>query len=190
HPHGRRPRREREAARTSPAHRDDGDRSAARAGRGGAGGGGRKRQGRDRHAPRGRRRRRRALAARGGGRKHPIGARAMRLGVEAAPVGRAVVPGGVEGVDGRVRRVGGPSGNGRGVAVPGFIDLQVNGFGGVDFLEADRDGYRRAGEALLETGVTGYLPTLITSTEDELVAAMREIPIVAEGPRILGIHLE
>ena len=52
--------------------------------------------------------------------------------------------------------------NGRGIAVPGFIDLQVNGFGGVDFLEADADGYRRAGEALLETGVTGYLPTLIT----------------------------
>ena len=73
---------------------------------------------------------------------------------------------------------------------PGFIDLQVNGFGGVDFLEADALGYARAGEALLETGVTGYLPTLITTPEDELVAAMKEIPIVAEGPRILGIHLE
>jgi len=114
----------------------------------------------------------------------------MRLGVEAALVDGALVPGDVEVVDGRIARVGVSSGNGRGVAVPGFIDLQVNGFGGVDFLEADADGYRRAGEALLETGVTGYLPTLITSPEDELVAAMREIPIVAEGPRILGIHLE
>jgi N-acetylglucosamine-6-phosphate deacetylase len=114
----------------------------------------------------------------------------MKLGVEAALVDGALVQGDVEVVDGRIARVGISSGNGRGIAVPGFIDLQVNGFGGVDFLEADAEGYRRAGEALLETGVTGYLPTLITSPEDELVAAMKEIPIVAEGPRILGIHLE
>jgi len=114
----------------------------------------------------------------------------MRLGVEAALVDGALVQGDVEVVDGRIARVGISSANGRGIAVPGFIDLQVNGFGGVDFLEADAEGYRRAGEALLETGVTGYLPTLITTPEDELVAAMREIPIVAEGPRILGIHLE
>ena len=114
----------------------------------------------------------------------------MKLGVQAALVGGRIVPGDVEVVDGRIARVAVAGSNGRGVAVPGFIDLQVNGFGGVDFLEADAEGYRRAGEALLETGVTGYLPTLITTPEDELVAAMREIPIVAEGPRILGIHLE
>ena len=114
----------------------------------------------------------------------------MKLGVEAALVDGALVPGDVDVVEGRIARVGISSPNGRGVAVPGFIDLQVNGFGGVDFLEADAEGYRRAGEALLETGVTGYLPTLITTPEDELVAAMKEIPIVAEGPRILGIHLE
>ena len=114
----------------------------------------------------------------------------MKLGVESALVGGLLVRGDVEVVDGRIARVGIASGNGRGIAVPGFIDLQVNGFGGVDFLEADAQGYRRAGEALLETGVTGYLPTLITTPEDELVAAMKEIPIVAEGPRILGIHLE
>jgi len=114
----------------------------------------------------------------------------MKLGVEAALVEGALVPGDVEIVDGRITRVGVSSVNGRGIAVPGFIDLQVNGFGGVDFLEADAEGYHRAGEALLETGVTGYLPTLITTPEDELVAAMKEIPIVAQGPRILGIHLE
>jgi N-acetylglucosamine-6-phosphate deacetylase len=114
----------------------------------------------------------------------------VKLGVECSLVDGALVRGDVEVVDGRIARVGIAGANGRGTAVPGFIDLQVNGFGGVDFLEADADGYRRAGEALLETGVTGYLPTLITTPEEELVAAMREIPIVAEGPRILGIHLE
>jgi N-acetylglucosamine-6-phosphate deacetylase len=74
--------------------------------------------------------------------------------------------------------------------VPGFVDLQVNGFGGVDFLDADADGYRRAGEALLETGVTAYLPTLITSPEEQLLAAMREIPAGIGRPRVLGVHLE
>ena len=42
--------------------------------------------------------------------------------------------------------------------------------------EADAAGYERAGEALLETGVTAYLPTLITAPEDALVAALREVP--------------
>ena len=74
---------------------------------------------------------------------------------------------------------------------PGFVDLQVNGFGGVDFLDADAAAYRRAGDALLETGVTAYLPTLITSPEEQVLAAMREVPVDDLGrPRILGMHLE
>ena len=76
------------------------------------------------------------------------------------------------------------------IAVPGFVDLQVNGFGGVDFLDADSAGYRRAGEALLETGVTAYQPTLITSPEETLLAALAEVPSEPEYPRILGAHLE
>ena len=115
----------------------------------------------------------------------------MRLGVEAAYVDGVFVPGDVEIGEGRVLAVGLGGAVGRGLAVPGLVDLQVNGFGGVDFLDADADGYRRAGEALLETGVTSYLPTLISSPEDELLAAMREIP-QGDGrrPRILGVHLE
>src|SRR5919204_58647 len=64
------------------------------------------------------------------------------------------------------------------------------GFGGVDFLEADADGYRRAGEALLETGVTAYMPTFITAPEEQLLAALREVPQLEGGPTILGVHLE
>ena len=76
----------------------------------------------------------------------------MRLGVEAALVDGRLLPGDVEIVGDTVADVGLPSANGRGIAAPGFVDLQVNGFGGVDFLEADAEGYRRAGEAMLETG--------------------------------------
>jgi N-acetylglucosamine-6-phosphate deacetylase len=114
----------------------------------------------------------------------------VRLGVEAALVDGSLVPGDVEILEGRVAAVGLASSNGRGIAVPGFVDLQVNGFGGVDFLTADTEGYRQAGDALLETGVTAYLPTFITSPEDQLLAALREVPAEADGPRILGAHLE
>ncbi len=113
----------------------------------------------------------------------------MRLGVEASLVDGLLLPGDVEVVDGRIAGFG-LAGPGRGLAVPGFVDLQVNGFGGVDFLDADADGYRRAGAALLESGVTAYLPTLITSPEEQVLAAMREVPTDEARPRILGMHLE
>jgi N-acetylglucosamine-6-phosphate deacetylase len=114
----------------------------------------------------------------------------MKLGVEAALVDGLLVQGDVAVEEGRIVAVGLASPNGRGIAVPGFVDLQVNGFGGVDFLDADADGYRRAGEALLETGVTAYLPTLITTPEHQLLAAMAEVPTGESRPRILGMHLE
>jgi N-acetylglucosamine-6-phosphate deacetylase len=114
----------------------------------------------------------------------------MKLGVEAALVGGQIVPGDIEVVDGAISAYGVGAGNGRGVAAPGFVDLQVNGFAGVDLVAADTDGYRRAGEALLESGVTAYLPTFISAPEEELEAALRALPIDTGGPRILGAHLE
>src|SRR3954471_16403095 len=114
-----------------------------------------------------------------------------RLEVEAALIDGVLVAGDVEIADGRIAAFGLGGKRGRGFAVPGFVDLQVNGFGGVDFLDADAAAYRRAGDALLETGVTAYLPTLITSPEEQVLAAMREVPVDdAARPRILGMHLE
>jgi N-acetylglucosamine-6-phosphate deacetylase len=113
----------------------------------------------------------------------------VKLGVEAAYVDGRLVPGDVSVEDGRVTGVG-LDGVGRGIAAPGFVDLQVNGFAGVDFLGADADGFQAAGEALLETGVTAYLPTLITSGEADLVCALEAVPDAVPGPRILGVHLE
>jgi N-acetylglucosamine-6-phosphate deacetylase len=116
----------------------------------------------------------------------------MRLGVESALVDGRLVPGDVEVVEGRIAGYGLASPNGRGIASPGFVDLQVNGFGGVDLLESDGEGYRKAGEALLETGVTAYLPTFITAPEEQLVAALHDVPLSAPGggPRVLGAHVE
>jgi N-acetylglucosamine-6-phosphate deacetylase len=114
----------------------------------------------------------------------------VRLGVTAALVGGELVPGDVDVADGRIAAVALAAPNGRGIAAPGLVDLQVNGFAGVDFLGADSDGYARAGDALLETGVTAYLPTFITSTEDDLTEALHAVPATLTGPRVLGAHLE
>ncbi len=114
----------------------------------------------------------------------------MKLGVEAALVDGRLVPGDVQVSGGRVVGVGRTSAGGRGIAVPGFVDLQVNGFAGVDLLGADADGYRRVGEALLETGVTAYLATFITAPEERTVAALRSLPSSGNGSRLLGAHLE
>ena len=80
-----------------------------------------------------------------------------------------------------------------GLAVPGFIDLQVNGFGGVDFLEADPGDYAVAGRALARGGVTAFQPTLISSPTDITTRALRAAAEAeaADGPvRLLGVHLE
>jgi N-acetylglucosamine-6-phosphate deacetylase len=114
----------------------------------------------------------------------------VRLGVEAAVVDGALVRGDVAIADGSIADVALGKRSGRGIAVPGFVDLQVNGFGGVDFAAADADGYRRAGEALLESGVTAFQPTFITAPEPDLIAALQEIPSEPIGPRIVGVHLE
>jgi N-acetylglucosamine-6-phosphate deacetylase len=112
------------------------------------------------------------------------------VGVEAALVRGELVPGDVEIEGGRIVALGltrGPRGR---VAIPGFVDLQVNGYGGVDFLSASSDDYCRAGEALLLAGVTAYQPTFITSAEPTTVEALRTMPTTGSGPRVLGAHLE
>jgi N-acetylglucosamine-6-phosphate deacetylase len=114
----------------------------------------------------------------------------VRLGVEAALVRGVLVPGDVEVDDGVVVDVGLAGGIAGRIAVPGLVDLQVNGFGGVDFLAASTADYALAGEALLQAGVTAYQPTFITAAEQTLVDALRALPAEAAGPRILGAHLE
>lgn len=111
----------------------------------------------------------------------------MRLGVEAALVRGELVQGDVDVDDGVVTAVGLPNGRRGCIAVPGFVDLQVNGFAGVDFLAASRADYTRAGEALLEGGVTSYQPTFITAPEQTLVDALRELP---PNGHVIGAHLE
>lgn len=79
---------------------------------------------------------------------------------------------------------------------PGFIDLQVNGFAGVDFNAPNVtvDDYRRAMRRIWATGVTRCLPTIITGGRESIVHCMRVAADAAAdpeiGPAIAGIHLE
>ena len=114
----------------------------------------------------------------------------MRVGVEAALVHGQMLPGDVEVEDGRVVAVGLPGGMHGLVAIPGLVDIQTNGYGGVDFLSAATEDYRTAGEALLRAGVTAYQPTFITADEATTVEAVRTMPTGNWGPRVLGAHLE
>jgi N-acetylglucosamine-6-phosphate deacetylase len=78
--------------------------------------------------------------------------------------------------------------------VPGFVDLQVNGFAGVDFNDptsCTTDGVTRALDAMRATGVTRCLPTLITSSLDQFAACARVIVRHPNpGGAIAGIHME
>jgi N-acetylglucosamine-6-phosphate deacetylase len=114
----------------------------------------------------------------------------MRLGVGAALVHGQLVPGDVSVEDGRVVEVGLSGGSHGLIAIPGLVDIQNNGYGGVDFLRASTEDYRSAGEALLLTGVTAYQPTFITSPEEAAVEALRALPVGGIGPRVIGAHLE
>jgi N-acetylglucosamine-6-phosphate deacetylase len=113
----------------------------------------------------------------------------MRLGVEAALVDGVMLPGDVEVDGGSIVSVG-LSGGGSGFAAPGFVDLQVNGFAGVDLMATDFEGYARVGEALLATGTTAFQPTFVTAPEEALMDALRAMPADGIGARVLGAHLE
>jgi N-acetylglucosamine-6-phosphate deacetylase len=78
-----------------------------------------------------------------------------------------------------------------GILSPGLVDLQVNGCFGVDFADADVDGWNAAAGRLVETGVTAFLPTLITAPLQDLVAGLRRAAAVdGQGARVLGVHVE
>ena len=82
---------------------------------------------------------------------------------------------------------------GGGLLLPGFIDLQVNGGGGVLFNDAPSvESIRAIGAAHRRFGTTGFLPTLISADLDivaHAIAAVRSA-IAAGVPGVLGIHIE
>jgi len=82
---------------------------------------------------------------------------------------------------------------GGGTVLPGFVDLQVNGGGGVLLNDAPTvEGIRTIAAAHAARGTAALLPTLITDTPERTRAAVEAaVRAVAEGvPGVLGLHLE
>jgi len=82
-----------------------------------------------------------------------------------------------------------------GYLLPGFVDLQVNGYFGVELQVADGSAWGMVAARLPATGTTALLPTLITAPVDSLAAALTAartfVPeLQAGGARLLGVHVE
>ncbi|MEA9785929.1 N-acetylglucosamine-6-phosphate deacetylase [Xanthomonas campestris pv. raphani] len=95
--------------------------------------------------------------------------------------------------DARVAQAGTRVDLGGATLLPGFIDIQVNGGGGVLFNNAcTPQALATIAAAHRRYGTTGMLPTLISDTAEvmaEAIAATRQA--IAQGvPGVLGIHLE
>lgn len=79
---------------------------------------------------------------------------------------------------------------------PGWIDIQVNGFAGVDYNRPDapHEQIARSIHALVATGVTRFFPTVITGAPGNMESALRNLArareSLAEGEAIDGFHVE
>jgi N-acetylglucosamine-6-phosphate deacetylase len=77
------------------------------------------------------------------------------------------------------------------IVAPGFIDLQVNGGFGVEVGE-DAEAIEILADRLPETGVTAFLPTVVTSPEPRYRRVFEAYAAAStgSGARALGLHLE
>jgi N-acetylglucosamine-6-phosphate deacetylase len=79
---------------------------------------------------------------------------------------------------------------------PGFIDLQVNGFAGVDYNHprTPHEEIARSLRAQFAAGVTRLYPTVITGAPEDMLACLRNLSSaresVPEGVAIAGFHVE
>jgi len=78
---------------------------------------------------------------------------------------------------------------------PGFIDVHVHGAMGYDTMDADLEGLKIIGKKVLENGVTSYLPTTMTMSDEEIHKAFDTVRKFMNdkdyiGAEPLGIHVE
>jgi len=85
--------------------------------------------------------------------------------------------------------------NGQGlIAVPGFIDIHSHGRSNHDFCDGTPEAFAAIGRSKLQDGVTGFLATSLSVSEDDLRNLCRQAEWykknVPDGASLLGIHLE
>lgn len=77
------------------------------------------------------------------------------------------------------------------IAMPGFIDIHIHGSCGIDFMDADEQGYKEIAKALYSEGTTTFLATTLTSDYKSLAKVCKTVAKVKkEVPSLGGIHFE
>lgn len=78
--------------------------------------------------------------------------------------------------------------------LPGFIDIHCHGAYDFDTNDADPEGLRKWAKGIVDEGVTSFLATTLTQSEEVLTNAVSNVAKVVEegyeGAEILGIHFE
>lgn len=123
----------------------------------------------------------------------PAGGGPRLLGVASAFDGQRMIRGDVLVEEGRILDIGVGQGVGDHVAAPGFVDLQVNGFGGIDVQSAPAEAVVDMARRLAATGVTAYQPTVISAPIDAMVRTLERLGDAAAAggvARMLPVHLE
>ena len=78
--------------------------------------------------------------------------------------------------------------------VPGFLDIHTHGGGGIDVNAADAEGFKTISRFFAAQGVTGWLCSILTDSEERTLQAIGEARAAMDAPthgaRLLGVHLE
>ncbi len=97
---------------------------------------------------------------------------------------------------GRISAVEATAGAAEPFVSPGWVDLQVNGFAGVDYNDPNTpaDDIARSIEVQRSTGVARFYPTVITGSGEDMRGSLRNLAIarrtVSTGSAMLGFHVE
>lgn len=79
---------------------------------------------------------------------------------------------------------------------PGLVDIHIHGYLGEDTCDANPEGIRKMAFGVAKNGVTAFLPTTMTVSKDEIVAALNAVRALKEesktwdGAEIIGVHAE
>lgn len=79
---------------------------------------------------------------------------------------------------------------------PGLVDIHIHGYLGEDTCDGKPEGIRKIAYGIAQNGVTAFLPTTMTVSKDQIVAALDAVRSLKEesktwsGAEIIGVHAE
>ena len=79
---------------------------------------------------------------------------------------------------------------------PGLVDIHIHGYLNEDASDAKPEGIKKMAYGVAKNGVTSFLPTTMTVSKDEIIAALNTVRSLKEeskswdGAEIIGVHAE